>query len=89
VLAEGEEEEEAERFYNQTSGYVNENVNKMLHGQATDDLDSLICIADAWFISMVVSMSLVCLMLSAFIVIWGCSALRQGAAGTEGKGATF
>ena len=89
MLAEGEEEEEAERFYNQTSGYVNENVNKMLHGQATDDLDSLICIADAWFISMVVSMSLVCLMLSAFIVIWGCSALRQGAAGTEGKGATF
>jgi hypothetical protein len=38
--------------------------------------DNLVCIADAWFMSIVVSMSVVCLMLSAMIVIWGCDSLH-------------
>jgi hypothetical protein len=77
VLAEGEEESEAEKFYNNTSGFVNRNVQQ--REEQRIELDSLVCMADEWFVSMVASMSLLCLMLSTLIVIWGCSSLRAAA----------
>lgn len=38
---------------------------------------SLICMANSWLISMVASMSLVCVLLSALIVTWSCQSLRN------------
>ncbi|VDM12512.1 unnamed protein product [Wuchereria bancrofti] len=37
----------------------------------------LVCMSEVWFISSVVSVSVVCLILSAFIVVWGCSSLKK------------
>lgn len=39
------------------------------------DTSAMVCMTDSWFITVVVSMSTVCLMLSALIVIWGCNSL--------------
>ncbi|KAI1732632.1 PAN domain-containing protein [Ditylenchus destructor] len=76
VLAEGEEEAEVERFYNShNSSNAYNNANSINHDMI-EDVSELVCMADAWFVSMVVSMSMVCLFLSALIVIWGCQSLR-------------
>uniref|UniRef100_A0A183DCT2 ZP domain-containing protein n=1 Tax=Gongylonema pulchrum TaxID=637853 RepID=A0A183DCT2_9BILA len=46
------------------------------HSAFLDELD-LVCMSEVWFISAVVSVSIVCLVLSAFIVAWGCSSLKK------------
>lgn len=33
--------------------------------------DELVCMSEAWFISSIVSLSLLCLLLSSLIVVWG------------------
>jgi hypothetical protein len=71
VLAEGEEDEEADSLH--TNGTLGMGINRPV---ATIHDDTLVCMSDAWFVSMVVSMSLVCLMLSGLIVVWGCHSLR-------------
>ncbi|KAK0397831.1 hypothetical protein QR680_002291 [Steinernema hermaphroditum] len=68
VLAKGEEESEVEQFYR----------NQTVSGFDSVDYADLVCMSEVWFVSTVVSVSLVCLMLSALIVIWGCHSLRQG-----------
>ena len=83
VLAEGEHDEEVERFYNQTANnrvHYRMFNNKSSSGepQLESVNDQLVCMADSWFVSMVASMSMVCLMLSALIVIWGCHWLQTG-----------
>ncbi|KAH7729337.1 PAN domain-containing protein [Aphelenchoides avenae] len=71
VLADGELDEEADLLHKNGS---------LLSGSTRRteflDDDTLVCMSDAWFVSMVVSMSLVCLMLSGLIVVWGCHSLR-------------
>ena len=85
VLAEGEHDEEVERFYNQTANnrvhyrtFNNKSSSISGEPQLESVNDQLVCMADSWFVSMVASMSMVCLMLSALIVIWGCHWLQTG-----------
>ncbi|VDN05995.1 unnamed protein product [Thelazia callipaeda] len=65
VLAKGEEEEEY-ALHNAT--FANSSFSKEF---------DLVCMSEIWFISSVVSVSFVCLVLSAFIVIWGCNSLKK------------
>jgi len=65
VLAAGEEEEALSP--NET------HYNYDLEMQGSVDT---LCMPEVWFVSMVVSMSMVCLILSALIIIWGCSSIR-------------
>uniref|UniRef100_A0A183BWQ0 ZP domain-containing protein n=1 Tax=Globodera pallida TaxID=36090 RepID=A0A183BWQ0_GLOPA len=98
VLAEGEQEEEVERFYNRTGNrafsYKIAGNGNATHNRTTSSQHrrrqqqqnvqrqsispDMVCLADSLFISTVVSMSMICLMLSALIVIWGCHSLRKG-----------
>ncbi|CAK5047169.1 unnamed protein product [Meloidogyne enterolobii] len=76
VLADGEMEEEVERFYNQTlEGKIiisnKSRINDYLPEKEVID-HNLVCMADSVFLSIVASMSMICLLLSALIVIWGC-----------------
>ncbi|RCN47696.1 hypothetical protein ANCCAN_06261 [Ancylostoma caninum] len=61
VLAKGEEEEL--QSSNQTSHSVHH-------------LGDLVCMSETWFVSSVVSVSVLCLLLSALIVVWGCHSLN-------------
>ena len=74
VLAEGETEDEPDNFYKNTTGFVNHNISP----QSTEmDMSMMVCMADSWFVSMVISMSSVGLMLSALTVVWGCQSLQN------------
>lgn len=54
-----------------------DNMNETYHFSTfAEDLD-LVCMSEVWFVSSIVSVSLVCLILSALIVIWGCSSLNK------------
>jgi hypothetical protein len=68
VLAKGEEEEAA-LFSNATKDAYDVQF-------AEVSMDTL-CMSEVWFVSMVVTMSMVCLILSSLIIIWGCSSIRQ------------
>ncbi|TMS37402.1 hypothetical protein L596_004339 [Steinernema carpocapsae] len=68
VLAKGEEDAEVEQFYRNMT---------VPTGFDANNYSDLVCMSEVWFVSTVVSVSLVCLMLSALIVIWGCHSLRQ------------
>lgn len=71
VLAEGEEDDEESN----TSS-----MNNKTHYEFDFETDAAIdtlCMSEVWFVSMVVSMSMVCLVLSALIIIWGCSSIRN------------
>uniref|UniRef100_A0A7E4V2B5 PAN domain protein n=1 Tax=Panagrellus redivivus TaxID=6233 RepID=A0A7E4V2B5_PANRE len=68
VLAAGEQEEAA------------------LSGNATKDSydieltginADMLCLSEVWFVSMVVSMSVLCLLLSALIIVWGCASIHR------------
>ncbi|CAI4224501.1 unnamed protein product [Auanema sp. JU1783] len=61
VLAKGEEEEL--------------NSNSSIH--SLQDMDDLVCLSETWFVSSIVSISVVCLILSALIVVWGCNSLHE------------
>ncbi|EYC15111.1 hypothetical protein Aduo_011565 [Ancylostoma duodenale] len=61
VLAKGEEEEL--QSSNQTSHSVHH-------------LGDLVCMSETWFVSSVVSVSVLCLLFSALIVVWGCHSLN-------------
>ncbi|OZC10778.1 PAN domain protein [Onchocerca flexuosa] len=63
VLAEGEDEEVLQ--------------NATFSNSAFSEEFDLVCMSETWFISSVVSVSMVCLVLSAFIVVWGCSSLKK------------
>jgi len=65
VLAAGEEEEAL------SPNETHYNYDFEMQGS----VDTL-CMPEVWFVSMVVSMSMVCLILSALIIIWGCSSIR-------------
>ncbi|KHN85518.1 hypothetical protein Tcan_13308 [Toxocara canis] len=65
VLAKGEEDDDQ---LNDTA---------FLSRSSWDEMD-LVCMSEAWFISSIVSVSLVCLMLSGLIVVWGCNSLKNG-----------
>ncbi|MCP9266492.1 hypothetical protein DINM_022054 [Dirofilaria immitis] len=63
VLAKGEDEEVLQ--------------NSTFSNSAFSEEFDLVCMSEIWFISSVVSVSVVCLVLSAFIVVWGCSSLKK------------
>ncbi|CEF59904.1 No mechanoreceptor potential A [Strongyloides ratti] len=70
VLAAGEEELEVEEFYrNDTNFKYDSDENISAH--------NLFCMSEMWFVSGIVSMSMICLLLSVLIVIWGCHSLNQ------------
>ncbi|MFH4978043.1 hypothetical protein AB6A40_004752 [Gnathostoma spinigerum] len=69
VLAKGEEDEEDSE--EQLAG------SPLLHSFDLAGHNDLVCMSEVWFISSIVSVSLVCLLLSAMIVIWGCSSLKN------------
>ena len=66
VLAAGEEEEEA----------LSPNETRYNYDFEMEGSVDTLCMPEVWFVSMVVSMSMVCLILSALIIIWGCSSIR-------------
>uniref|UniRef100_A0A914Y9F7 PAN domain protein n=1 Tax=Panagrolaimus superbus TaxID=310955 RepID=A0A914Y9F7_9BILA len=68
VLAKGEEEEAA-LLSNATKDTYDVQFSEV-------SMDTL-CMSEVWFVSMVVTMSMVCLILSSLIIIWGCSSIRQ------------
>lgn len=43
---------------------------------ATLDQD-MVCMANTWLVSLIASLSLVCVMLSGLIVTWSCQSMRQ------------
>ncbi|CAG9536967.1 unnamed protein product [Cercopithifilaria johnstoni] len=63
VLAKGEDEEVLQ--------------NTTFWNNAFSEEFDLVCMSEVWFISSIVSVSMVCLVLSAFIVVWGCSSLKK------------
>ncbi|CAD6194609.1 unnamed protein product [Caenorhabditis auriculariae] len=64
VFAKGEEEAE-------------ESANRTIHRMG--EFEDLVCLSEAWFVSSVVSVSVVCLLLSALIVVWGCHNINSSA----------
>lgn len=74
VLAEGEDDLEADDLNMKSN-------NTRYFTEEDEELDVLeaidtICLSDTMFVSTVVGMSVVCLILSAMIVIWGCQSLN-------------
>ncbi|KAE9549411.1 hypothetical protein FO519_007378 [Halicephalobus sp. NKZ332] len=66
VLAAGEEEEVG----------LSPNETHYSFDLSSETAVDTLCMPEVWFVSMVVSMSMVCLILSALIIIWGCSTIR-------------
>jgi len=84
VLAEGEELEAAAQKYQRPFADAHG-----VHGNAVQRSDNIVqveqslpedmlCIAEASFISIIVTVSLLCVLFSAVIVAWGCAKLRGG-----------
>lgn len=65
VFAKGEELEESEFAVNNTVQRA--------------ELNDLVCLSEAWFVSSVVTSSMICLLLSALIVVWGCHSIHSKA----------
>ncbi|KAI6188975.1 hypothetical protein M3Y98_00412300 [Aphelenchoides besseyi] len=72
VLAEGEEESDGDKFYKNGTVFASRKSVPSIHEDT-----SLVCMANTWLISMIASMSIVCVMLSALIVTWSCQSLRS------------
>uniref|UniRef100_A0A0N5A0H4 PAN domain protein n=1 Tax=Parastrongyloides trichosuri TaxID=131310 RepID=A0A0N5A0H4_PARTI len=70
VLAAGEEELEVEEFYRNDSNFKYDSEENI-------SAHNLFCMSEMWFVSGIVSMSMICLLLSVLIVIWGCHSLNQ------------
>ncbi|KAI6233806.1 hypothetical protein M3Y99_00871800 [Aphelenchoides fujianensis] len=71
VLAEGEEESDGDKFYKNGTVFASRQPVPNVYEDT-----SLVCMANTWLISMIASMSVVCVMLSALIVTWSCQSLR-------------
>jgi len=73
VLAEGEEESDGDKFYKNGTTFTSSRTSV---ASVFEDLN-VVCMNNSWLISMVASMSLVCVMLSALIVTWSCQSMRN------------
>uniref|UniRef100_A0A1I7RHH1 PAN domain protein n=1 Tax=Bursaphelenchus xylophilus TaxID=6326 RepID=A0A1I7RHH1_BURXY len=71
VLAEGEEEIDGDKFYKNGTVFAQRSPVPSVY-----EANEMVCMNNTWLVSLIATMSLVCVMLSGLIVTWSCEAMK-------------
>ncbi|CAD5219322.1 unnamed protein product [Bursaphelenchus okinawaensis] len=72
VLAEGEDELDGDKFYKNGTIFAQRAPTPSVY-----EANEMVCMNNTWLVSMIASMSLVCVMLSGLIVTWSCQSMKS------------